>query len=374
MRSHFPALDGVRGLAILLVLGHNLELLDNAQGVLGHWLEWAGDVGWIGVQLFFVLSGFLITQGLIASRESPDYYRTFYMRRVLRIFPLYYAVLAFTFGVLALLNLQPPKVAADAPNQIWFWIYLSNWTGPAGICGPSLPHFWSLAVEEQFYLLWPLVVRHSPPRQLLRWCGLFFAASFLVRWGMVSMGSNPEAIYESSLSRMDALAIGAAAAAAFSVPGLAAQLSLRRNAVVVGALVLGLIGLIATHGYPRTTPIGQILGYSVLALVFAGLIAAAVAADNAEAGGWASLLRFRPLRALGKYSYAIYVFHKPLHDWVGIPLLQAQGLYDTSSAYVSVAYMLTMGTVCFGVAVLSYHLFERHFLKLKDRFPVRREA
>lgn len=369
MKGHFPALDGIRGLAILLVLAHNLELLDDAQGFFGHWLETALDVGWIGVQLFFVLSGFLITRGLIASRETPDYYRNFYMRRVLRIFPLYYAVLVFTFGVLALLNLQPSKVAADAPNQIWFWLYLSNWTGPAGICGPSLPHFWSLAVEEQFYLLWPLVVRHSPPRQLLRWCGLFFAASFAVRYGMVSIGADPEAIYESSLSRMDALAIGAAAAAAFSLPAVATQLALHRNKILAGAMLLGFAGLIGTHGYPRVFPVGQTIGYSVLAVVFVGLIVAAVAADNAQAGGWASYLRLRPLRALGKYSYAMYIFHKPLHDWIGIPLLEAQGLRHENSPYLTLAYMLVMALVCFGMAVLSYHLFEKHFLKLKDRFP-----
>jgi peptidoglycan/LPS O-acetylase OafA/YrhL len=173
---------------------------------------------------------------------------------------------------------------------------------------------------------------------------------------------------------MDALAIGAAAAAAFAVPGFAAQLSMRRNLVLSGALLLGFVGLLATHGYPRTTPIGQVAGYSVLALVFAGLIAAAVAADNAEAGAWASLLRLRPLRALGKYSYAMYVFHKPLHDWIGIPLLKAQGLRYDDSPSPALAYLLVMGTVCFGIAVLSYHLFERHFLKLKDRFPMRRDG
>lgn len=374
MRGHLPALDGVRGLAILLVLAHNLQLMESAQDLIGHWVQMALDVGWIGVQLFFVLSGFLITQGLIANRAAPDYYRTFYMRRVLRIFPLYYAVLIFTFGVLALLDLQSARVVADAPHQIWYWLYLSNWTGPAGLGGTALPHFWSLAVEEQFYLVWPLVVRHSSPRQLLRLCVIFFAASLAVRWGSLSLGGNPEAVYESSLARMDALAIGAAAAAAFSIPAIAGRLSLRRNHILVGALLLGFAGLIGTHGYPRTSAIGQTIGYSVLALVFAGLIVAAVAADNADAGGWPSILRFRPLRAMGKYSYAMYLFHKPLHDWIGIPLLKAQGLRYDNSPSLALAYILVMGTVCFGMAVLSYHLFERHFLKLKDRFPVTRET
>jgi peptidoglycan/LPS O-acetylase OafA/YrhL len=369
MRGHFPALDGVRGLAILLVLAHNLDLMETYRGLIGHWLKWNMDIGWVGVQLFFVLSGFLITHGLIANRTAPDYYQTFYMRRVLRIFPLYYAVLLFTFGVLAVVNLQPPLVAADAPNQIWFWLYLSNWTGPAGICGPSLPHFWSLAVEEQFYLVWPLVVRHATSRQLLRFCGVVFAASFALRWGMVAIGTNPEAIYESSLSRMDALAIGAAAAAAFSMPTVAAQLSLRRNRILVASLLLGLVGLVATRGYPRVLPIGQTMGYSVLALVFAGLIVAAVAADNAGAGGWAAYLRLRPLRALGKYSYAMYIFHKPLHDWIAFPLLKASAIRYIDSPWVSLAYVMIVGTICFGMAVLSYHLFEKHFLKLKDRFP-----
>jgi len=132
--GHLPALDGLRALAVFVVVEHNISLVTGGQGAVFHQLESMLHRGWMGVQLFFVLSGFLITRILLETQRSPDYFRSFYSRRALRIFPLYYATLIFLFLLLPALGLTPAEMAEDMPfsRQVWLWAYLSNWTGPRG--------------------------------------------------------------------------------------------------------------------------------------------------------------------------------------------------------------------------------------------------
>jgi peptidoglycan/LPS O-acetylase OafA/YrhL len=371
MQGRLPTLDGVRGVAILLVVAHNFLLLEHPAGIFGYLVDRVLNFGWVGVQLFFVLSGFLITRGLLEDRGAPDYFRNFYTRRILRIFPLYYATLILTFFVLPAFDFLPETVAADAPHQWWLWLFLSNWSTPYGIGGNSLPHFWSLAVEEQFYLVWPLIVRYCSPRQLIRVCFGLFVASLTIRCGMLLVDINAEAVYESSLARMDALTAGAAVATAFRLPALAPWLVAHRDRILIWTIALACVGLFVTHGYSRILPLGQTLGYSILAMVFAGLIATSVAADMEQTGGWANWLRFGPLRRIGKYSFAMYVFHKPLHDWIGVPFLHSHGLYDVENPVRSIEYMIVLGVICFALAAFSYHFIERHFLRMKDRLGSR---
>ena len=150
---------------ILLVIPHNAiaSLADNPCAVKCGGTTWAAmllvNVGWIGVQIFFVLSGFLITRNLLDSLGAPNYYRAFYVRRALRILPLYYGTLAVVFLLLPLVGLHPLGDDGGARDRLWFWVFLSNWSVPLGAAACGLPHFWSLAVEEQFYLAWPALVR-----------------------------------------------------------------------------------------------------------------------------------------------------------------------------------------------------------------------
>ena len=372
---HLPALDGVRGLAIVLVLCHNLQILEGPPGLVGRVLELAFDLGWVGVQLFFVLSGFLITRILLQTQDAPNYYQAFFGRRLLRIFPLYYATLAVAFIVLPALGAMPARWEADRPQQLWLWLYASNWTAPYGLAGHAFPHFWSLAVEEQFYLLWPLLVHRRSAAQVLRWCGVIAVAILGVRIGMLAAGMGADPVYSFTVTRLDALAIGGAAAAWLQLPGADAQAVALRRRLAVGALVLGAIGFVATHGYPRTSVLGQTLGYSVLAVVFALLVVAAAAGDAVGEGGgtrgWTRALGAAPLRMLGRYSYAMYVFHKPLHDLLGKPLLQSLGLYEHASPAVATGYIVVGTVVTLVLAMVSYHLFEKHFLGLKGRFVAR---
>jgi peptidoglycan/LPS O-acetylase OafA/YrhL len=368
--KHLPALDGLRGIAILLVLAHNFGFLDHPTGPLGRDTSFAFSTGWIGVQLFFVLSGFLITGILLDTNGASNYLSAFFSRRVLRIFPLYYGTLFLAFVVWPALGTLPPRFAHDQPHQIWLWTYLSNWVSPLPSGSEALPHYWSLGVEEQFYLVWPFLMRGRAPAGALRLSLAVAVASFVTRVALHAAGVSSGAIYTFTVTRMDALAAGAAAAAAIRVPALAARLSERRRRLAVEAGVLGLIGAAATHEYARDTVAGMTIGYSFLAVAFALWVLSAAISEVAPARG--SWLRWAPLRAFGKYSYAMYVFHKPLHDLVGKRLVARFGLDVQSSAPIAVVYVVVGVFATFVVALASYHLFERHFLALKARFEPRR--
>jgi peptidoglycan/LPS O-acetylase OafA/YrhL len=359
-RIHIPSLDGVRGIAIVLVLAHQLNRIAATDGT-SRLASHALDFGWVGVQLFFVLSGFLITGILLDTRESPGYLRAFFARRVLRIFPLYFAALLLFFGVLPALGVVPP---GWREHEIWYWLYLSNWTQHH--LGGALPHFWSLAIEEQFYLLWPFVVLGFGPRGLLKLCLAIAAASLASRGVLIAAGVAPEAIYMFSTSRMDALALGGAAAALLRLPWSASAAPER---LWVVAAVSAVAGFGATRGFPQMSPIGQTIGYSTLAFVFAAAILA-LALEHRDGGraGITRALSKAPMRALGAYSYGMYVFHKPLHDLVGKPVLEAMGLGSSLSLGAGLAYVGVGTVVTFGVGMLSFWLLERHFLALRHRF------
>src|SRR5215831_14066355 len=149
-RSYYPALDGLRGIAILLVICcHNLNFLPHF------------EFGWVGVDLFFVLSGFMITDNLIKTKETKNFLQNFYIRRVLRIFPLLYGVLLLYFIFAPGLGSLRLQYDYYHSNQGFVWFHLQNWLAISHVRPTDtvlLNHFWSLSVEEQFYLVWPFVV------------------------------------------------------------------------------------------------------------------------------------------------------------------------------------------------------------------------
>lgn len=367
--DRLPALDGLRGLAIVLVLAHNFAVVTLPAGLLGKAIQIGLDIGWIGVQLFFVLSGFLITRILLQTQSSPHYYRSFFGRRVLRIFPLYYGVLFVAFVVLPTIGINPPTLAHDRDQQIWLWLYLSNWSHALGFESRVFPHFWSLAIEEQFYLLWPVVVHRLHAKKVLTLSIAIAMLGLSIRAALLWRGVSADSVYTYTACRMDALALGAAAAAWLQLPGVAERLVARRHLLAWGALMFWAAGFIATKGYPRTTPLTQTVGYSWLALCFAvAVTSAAVSATHAPASVWERALSAPSLRSLGKYSYAMYVFHKPLHDWVGKPLLDHFGLFQRPSYPIALGYVVVATLATLSISILSYHLMEKHFLSLKRWF------
>jgi peptidoglycan/LPS O-acetylase OafA/YrhL len=360
------ALDGLRGVAILLVLAHNLDAVPRGTGVAARLLALPLDIGWIGVQLFFVLSGFLITRGLLAEQGSPTYFRSFFIRRTLRIFPLYFATLLVLLVLWPAFGSLPPGMESERQHQVWLWLFLSNWTETLGFNGGGLPHFWSLAVEEQFYLLWPFVVFRRSPRQIVRLCAFIMVASLVARTASLLAGIQPQAVYVWTVYRMDALAMGSALAALGAMPQ--ASDWLRRHASRAPALAVACLvaGAVLTRAYPRTTFTTQTIGYTLLALVFGLAVVALVFDPRTRAAWWLRPMTSRPLMSIGRYSYAMYIFHKPLHDLIGLPLLQ-RGWGNEYGAGVGLAYLAIASAITYGLAWFSYHAFEKHFLGLKER-------
>ncbi|HET7501858.1 MAG TPA: acyltransferase [Kofleriaceae bacterium] len=366
-----PALDGVRGLAILLVLAHNLSPFEGGERWIDHWAGLASTFGWVGVQLFFVLSGYLISGILLDTRGAPGYYRGFFGRRVLRIFPLYYGFLVVCLIVLPALGLAPDRLLEDRDHRIWLWTYLINWAEPLGAGVAAFPHFWSLAVEEQFYLVWPFVVRRTTPRRLLVVAVVVAVIAFGSRLGLRLAGASSQGPYMFTICRMDALGLGGAVAAVMRIPAYRAAAARWRGAITAGAGALFVAGLLATRGYPRTGFRDQTFGYTILAVSCAVLVLLAVL-DHERGHGWVGgVCKNAVLRSFGKYSYAIYLLHQPLNQMVGMPWLVAlhpRGIGLKAGS----AYMIGVTAVSYAIAFVSYHGYEKHFLALKRYFPAGR--
>ncbi|MGE5453459.1 MAG: acyltransferase family protein [Acidobacteriota bacterium] len=368
-KTYWPSLDGIRGLAILLVIAHNAQMIEPIPpGPAGKMAAYLLNIGWIGVLLFFVLSGFLITGILLDTLQQPHGMRNFLARRALRIFPLYYGTLAFFFVLLPAFGAQPESVQASAPHQGWLWAYLGNWTHYEW----ALPHLWSLAVEEQFYLVWPLVVYlFRTPRAVAVASAVVALASVAARAVMWHQQADPSFIYAWTPTRLDALALGALAAAAWRLDGASECLNrLGRWLLPAGVAVLA-IGFVLTKGYARLSAIGQILGYAALAAFFTALVWRAAWQDQQAASTaptWHRVLTWAPLTSVGRYSYAMYMFHKPLHDFFSPAALKALNIQTAGSPFWATLHVAGVSLAAYCLAWLSWHLYEVHFLRLKRLF------
>jgi peptidoglycan/LPS O-acetylase OafA/YrhL len=363
---HIPELDGLRAIAILLVIPHNVYIFETTRGWLAPF-AWISNAGWIGVQLFFVLSGFLITRNLLVSRGAPNYYSAFFGRRILRIFPLYFLVLTFFLLVLPQVVNLSPDITGSYANQKWLWLFLSNWAQPFGKEVYWFPHFWSLAVEEQFYLLWPLIVAVTPARRLAPVCALLVLAALAIRIAMLKAGATPEMLYMFTVCRMDALAIGALAAVLVGFPGLMAIVRRHATALIVTAFVVFLMGASFTESYTALN-IGTLrMGQTLLGIIMTMVLLAVVGSSPNRIASWVStVLRVPALRSVGKVSYAMYIFHLPLATLFVHPLV-LPSLKKLGPGY-PVWYALVNMVCSYVVALASYHLLEKHFLRAKRYF------
>ena len=367
--GRMPALDGIRGLAIIWVVLHNTtDRLPVTLHGAAHMLAFLVHPGWIGVQLFFALSGFLITGNLLDTQRAANYFTSFYARRALRILPLYYTVLILLLIVAPELPHSPTFLRANIKEQLSLWLFTVNWTHEAPY---GFGHFWSLAIEEQFYLFWPFIVHRLSARRLFVVCVYIAMSAPVMRSLMVLGGASSWTVYTATTSRLDALALGGAGACLLRIPAARAWLASRLTAVNLAALTLFVAGVPVTQAYNTDTTQGQILGYTLLALCCATLVTTVAAADeHAKSTILTQTLSWGPLRSCGKYSYAIYIFHQLIHKLVGDPwMLSRFGSHPP--AYTVYLYSLTIGLVSFGAAYLSYRLLERHFLALKYLFAPR---
>lgn len=362
-KTHLPALDGVRGIAILVVLLHNLSIIEARETRLEKLWTVVVEAGWVGVQLFFVLSGFLITGILLDDRARPDRLKVFYLRRVVRIFPLYYVFLVLYFVVLPPFF---PALRRPIGEVVWYWVYLSNWSTLAYGLLPGLGHIWSLAVEEQFYMVWPWIAGRVRDATFAWVCIAVTVASLAARVALHRLHFDDLWLYSSTATRIDALAMGALVALAVRSELWRARLAraLRPLAVVV-VVALALLSVI-THGVNRNNPLMQIYGYSILAVGCALLVtyAARPTAPRWLAHPW--------LRFFGKYSYGIYVIHPALK--VAVWSWQRARLDAASAARpvaTDIAFILAVAIASIALALVSWVVVERPFLKLKDRIAPR---
>lgn len=347
---YMPQLDSLRAFAVIAVMFH-------------HYLPDAGLNVWAiaGVKLFFVLSGFLITGILLKSRELREQtgqpwgftLRQFYMRRFLRIFPLYYFVIAAAFA----LNLEPVREILP-----WLLTYTLNfYMAFQGWYVEHFAHFWTLAVEEQFYIFWPWFILFVPRRALIPACLLFIAAGPAARFLDLTYGTMGLGGYILTPACLDALCMGALLAMAHHFRPLAAAAERRMKRIL---LATGTALLLILHYFP-SEHLGTVF-YAVLldlslAMIFFWLI------DRAS-GGFGGLigmvLKAAPLVYLGKISYGLYVYHPFMPDFLRHLFTQAGAVYPANAA---VQFAL-QALVTLVVSSLSWFLMEKPVNELKRYF------
>ena len=370
---HMPVLDGIRGTAILAVLLFHFIAPENRNGLANAAVSWLFSYGALGVDLFFLLSGFLITGILYDSRTDAHYFRNFYMRRTLRIFPLYYGVLAVIFLVLPLIPVfRGSELSEMQAHQSWAWFYAVNiyLAIHGGWVLSYIEHFWSLAVEEQFYLIWPLAVwlLAAKPRAFLRFAFIVAAASFLGTIAAALAGAGPVAIEVLTPFQLDALAIGGFFAVYLRQPG--GEAGARRLIVPLALAGLGLLAIqYGLRHLASRINLLESLRHGAFHLLLAALLLKGLL--GAASSGWSRFLRSRPLAFLGKYSYGLYVYHHFLSYYfsshhTNITLAARLGCSTMTALLLQAAVGIAISIV---LAWLSYEFFEKHFLRLKRHWP-----
>jgi peptidoglycan/LPS O-acetylase OafA/YrhL len=357
---HYPTLDIARGFAISIVLFYHV-----------FWYVSFFRFGWIGVDLFFVLSGFLITDILLRSRENRSYFSNFYLKRILRILPLYYLTIFifFTFAPIFFSNKSSDSTFTYYnQNQIWYWLFLQNWLviWKGKPSEPYLQHFWSLAIEEQFYLFWPfIIVVFKHLETLKKLISLLILFAFLLRiltWMLYPQKTGE--LYYNTFSRMDSLLIGCLI-----------SIRLKQGKKIPKALIkiifLGFITLVISSvailgNIQQDNIIFSTIGYSLTAAFFGCAIYLLITYETKLSP---LIKKLQVLIFLGKISYGLYVFHLPVY------LITAYLLTNNSHSslplilrhtlFISIFSLL----ITFLLSIASFNILEKPILSFKKYLP-----
>ncbi len=362
-QAHIPALDGVRGIAILLVTFFRFGRDAATQMGVDSRLEPFLRIGERGVDLFFVLSGFLITGILLDAVGRQHFFLNFYWRRTLRIFPLYYAAILLCLFVIPHWAADSAKFDLAYGQQFYLWTYLANlkmslvneW------CFGAMDHFWSLAVEEHFYLLWPFVVYFLRPTTLFRYCLALAFISFSLRTTCLVWTEQRVAADVFSFFRMEGLCLGSA---------LAAWIRHSHSSSIASARSRGFWCLIGTCFLTITLAVSGksvfAIGHTLGAIVWA--LALMLLVTSSPSSIVARLVSVSALRHFGKYSYAMYVFQNPLMVLFGgyVSVSWIAAAFRLPPPLSGLVYFCALFALTWLVALLSWLLLEKHFLRLRD--------
>jgi peptidoglycan/LPS O-acetylase OafA/YrhL len=341
MHRRIPQLDAVRGLAILVVMFHNIS----PKYPLFHSDQLFRD-GWMGVELFFVLSGLLITGILLDTKQSAGYFKNFYVRRCLRIWPLYYSLLFFMFIVVRFLNPSEYHAVVQTSSPWWaFPLFLQNFLLPisTNAAGP-LGVTWSLAIEEQFYLVWPLVVRFSSITQLRQLAIAEICLSPMLRY---YLWLHHVDLYTNIFCRLDGLMAGALLALLIRSDNFVPSKLLQRAWILL--LTAAPLAFLTEAFHARW------IVFSFTALASAAFVYVAMFSERK----WLQkIMTNQFLVYTGTISYGLYLLHK-------IPFGMVQVLHLDRRPYLPLPIILVAS---YALAALSWNLLEKPFLSLKRFF------
>jgi peptidoglycan/LPS O-acetylase OafA/YrhL len=361
-----PELDGLRAVAISLVILYHVWRYERPS-LPWSIISYAAYSGWSGVDVFFGISGFLITGILLDLKGRPDFWRTFYVRRSLRIFPLYYAVLAAltVAGFAARARGIHISALANVDHIGWNWLYLTDFA--IAIHGHEyvpLSIAWSLAIEEQYYLVYPFVVLHLGPKGLRRALLAAVIAAPLLRFGVSFV--NEIAVYTLPVCRMDSLAIGGLASLLMRYGSASARSVVSRSVPLVWVFAIGWV--VFSHRVLDPLPLGhnvwKIFGYSAMAFA---TVATIVGLLEGAYPTLAKVLRAGPLTYIGKVSYGLYLYHLIARAMIDAGPLGRLFTGHPTSATLSLARFAAVYALSLAISVASWELFEKRVLTLKDK-------